>query len=85
MIWHRRSFHTKFFAIAITVWATSSAAFAAPLSEDQSKFILAYLSTKLVEQECQTDYSLKKGGLQGFQDGLGVDNRILLAGHKSTP
>ena len=80
MIWHKRSFRMKkLFAVATTAWVASSAAFAAPLSEDQSKFILAYLSTKLVEQECQTDYSLKKGGLQGFQDGLGVDNRILLA------
>ena len=80
MIWNKRSFRTKkFFAITITAWVSSSATFAAPLSEDQSKFILAYLSTKLVEQECQVDYSLKKGGLQKFQDGLGVDDRTLLA------
>ena len=52
MIWNKRSFRTKkFFAITITAWVSSSATFAAPLSEDQSKFILAYLSTKLVEQE----------------------------------
>ena len=70
----------KLFAIAVAACVTSSAAFAAPLSDNQGKFIVVYLITMLADHDCrQMDYSLKKDGLQRFQDELGLDDRTKLA------
>ena len=70
----------KLFAIAEAACVTSSAAFAAPLSDNQGKFIVVYLITMLADHDCrQMDYSLKKDGLQRFQDELGLDDRTKLA------
>ena len=70
----------KLFATAVAACVTSSAAFAAPLSGNQGKFLIVYLTTMLVDHDCrQMDYSLKKDGLQRIQDELGVDDRTKLA------
>src|SRR6516165_10901381 len=75
-----RTHMKKLFAIAVAACVTLSAAFAAPLSDNQGKFIVLYLITMLADHDCrQMDYSLKKDGLQRFQDELGLDDRTKLA------
>ena len=77
-----RTYMRKLFAIAVAACVTSSAAFAAPLSDNQGnyKFLIVYLTTMLVDHDCrQMDYSLNKNGLQRIQDELGVDDRTKLA------
>ena len=75
-----RTYMRKLFAIAVAACVTSSAAFAAPLSGNQGKFLIVYLTTMLVDHDCrQMDYSLNKNGLQRIQDELGVDDRTKLA------
>ena len=75
-----RTYMRKLFAIAVAACVTSSAAFAAPLSDNQGKFIVVYLITMLADHDCrQMDYSLKKDGLQRFQDELRLDDRTKLA------
>jgi hypothetical protein len=75
-----RTYMKKLFAIAVAACVTSTAAFAAPLSGNQGKFLIVYLMTMLVDHDCrQMDYSLKKDGLQRIQDELGVDDRTRLA------